>query len=192
MRRGLRSLGQGTGAGQIGADDAAIGDHQAGDHGPLGEADALVDAGKGGQRAADLGAGGVAVGVQDARQRVRALAGAQELAGSRIPSRSKLRAPLDQLGHAQRPLGHQRLGRGPVNESIAGVHGVFEMQRNVLVALHGHGDAALRVVGVGFAQRLLGDHQDLAVARQLHRRAQPGHARAHHQKIHLSQPCHKL
>ena len=166
---------------QIGSDDAAIGDDEVGDRGPLGKADALVDAGKGGQGAADLGAGGVAVGVQDAGQGVRALAGAQQFAGLGI----EVRAPLDQLGHADRPLGHQRLGRGTINQSIAGVDGVIEVKRNVRIALHGYGDSALRIVGIGLGHRLLGDHQDLAVAGQLDGRAQPGYARPHHQKIDL-------
>ena len=74
------------GAGQVGGDDAAVGDHQIGDHGPLGKADALVDAGKSNQGAADFSAGGVAVGVKDAGQRVRAFAGTKQLAR---PRRSK-------------------------------------------------------------------------------------------------------
>jgi hypothetical protein len=149
-----------------------------------------VDAGKGGQGAADLGPRGVAVGVQNAGQGVSALAGAQQLAGPRISLAVKVRAPLDQLRHAHWPLGHQHLGRGPVNDSIACVYGVFKVQRHVLVALHRHGDAALRVVGVRLAQRLLGDHQNLAVARQLDGRAQPGHSRAHHQKVHFNRLSH--
>ena len=110
---------------------------------------------------------------------------------SPAPSRIEGRAPLDQLGHAHRTLGHQRLGGGTIDQPVAGVHRVFQVQRNVRVALHGHGDAALRVVGVGLGHRLLGDHQNLAVARQLDGRAQPGHARSHHQKIHLRRYFHK-
>ena len=188
---GLRIASEGTGAGQIGGDDAAIGHHKAGDHGPLGEADALMDVGKGGQGAADFGAGGVAVGMQDAGQRMSAFAGAQQLAGSRIPLAVEARAPLDQLGYAERAFGYERLGRGAVNDSIASIYGVLEMERDVLIALHGDGDSALGVVGVGLGHGLLGDHQDIAVAGQLHRRAQPGYARAHHQKVHLRQLCHK-
>ena len=73
----LRSAQRGPGwlgAGQIGADDAAVGDDETGDAGPLGKADALVHAGKGDERAADLGACGVAAGMQDAGQRMRAFA----------------------------------------------------------------------------------------------------------------------
>ena len=141
---------------------------------------------KASQRAADLGAGGVAVGVQDAGQGVSAFAGAQEGLAARAEfvrsATVEIRAPLDQFGHAQRPFAHQRLGGGAVDEAVAGIHGVFKVQGNVFVALHGHGDAALRVVGVRFAERLLGDDQNLAVAGQLNCRAQPGHARAHTRK----------
>ena len=84
------------------------------------------------------------------------------------------------------PFGDQRLGGGAVNQAVACVHGVFKVQGNVFVAFHGDGDAALRVVGVRLAQRLLGDHQHIAVLRQLHGGAQPGHTRAHYQKIDLS------
>jgi hypothetical protein len=118
---------------------------------------------------------------------VRALAGAEQLAGFGV----KVRAPLDQLGHADRPLGHQHLGRRTIDQPIAGVDGVFQVERNVLIALHGHGDAALRIVGVGLGHGLLGDHQDLAVARQLDGCAQPSHARSHHQKIDLRRCCHQ-
>ena len=172
---------------QVGPDHAAICDDQAGDRGPFGKTNALVDAGKGGQRAADLGAGGVAVGVQDAGQGVRAFAGAQQFARFGIEGR----APLDQLGHAHRPFGHQRLGGGTIDQPVAGVDGVIEMQCNVRIAFHGHGDAALRIMGVGLGNGLLGDHQNLAVTGQFDGRAQPGHARSHHQKIDLRRNCHK-
>jgi hypothetical protein len=116
---------------------------------------------------------------------VSALAGAKQLAAPGIAVAIEVRAPLDELGDAHRPLGHQGLGSWPVNDAIASVYGVFKMQRNVPITLHGHGDSALRIVGVGLAQRLLGDHENVAVTGQLHRSAQPGNARAHHQKIHL-------
>ncbi len=103
----------------------------------------------------------------------------------------KICAPLDQLGHAQRPFAHQRLGGGAVDQAVAGIHGVFKVQGNVFVALHGHGDAALRVVGVRFAERLLGNDQNLAVASQLNCRAKPRNSRADDQKIDLRALRHR-
>ena len=148
----------------------------------------LVEVGKGRQRAADLSARGVAVGVQDAGQRVRAFASAQQLAVLAIEGRP----PLDQLGHPHRTLGHQHLGGGAENQPIAGVDRILEVQRGVLIAPHGDSDPTLRVMSVGLGHGLLGDHQDLAVARQFDGRAQPGHARPYHQKIHLGSFCHNL
>jgi len=147
-----------------------------------------VDAGKGGQRAADLSAGGVAVGVQDACQGMSAFAGAQQHAGIGV----KVGAPLDQFGYADRPLGHQHLGRGTINQPVAGVHCVFQVERNIPVALHGHGDTALSIVGVGLGHGLLGDHQDLAVAGQFDGSTQPCDACAHHQKIDLLRCFHRV
>jgi len=173
---------------QIGPRHPPFAGHKAGDCAPLGKVDALVGVGKGGQRAADLRARGVAVGVQDAGQRVRAFAGAQQFAalGRRCPVKG--RPPLDQLGHPHLPLGDQYLGRGTIDQPVAGVDCVLQVQRHVRVAFEGHGDAPLRVVRVRLGHRLLGDHQNLTVARQLYGRPQPGHTRSHHQKIHFQTP----
>ena len=116
-----------------------------------------------------------------------------ECAPSRVRSRSppsarftvEIRAPLDELGHAQRPFSHQHLGGGPINQAVPGVHRVFKVQRNVFVALHGDGDAALRIVRVRFADRFLGDDENIAVRGQLDGGAKSRYARAHHQKIYL-------
>ncbi len=185
----MESIGaEQIGSGEVGSDDATVGANQASHHGPLSEADALVGAGKGNQRAADFGSRGVAVGVENAGQGVGALAGAQQLASLGI----ELRAPLDQFRYADWPLGHQRLGGGSINDSIASVYGVFKVESNVLIAFHGDGDSTLRVVRVRLRERLLGDHQNVAVASQLNGCAQSGYARSHHQKIHPRQHCHNL
>ena len=184
----VRAGGFGAGGGKVGSDDAAAGDDQVGDHGPLGKADALLGAGKGDEGTADLGAGGVAVGVEDAGQRVSAFAGAEQAASFRI----KARAPLDEFGHAERAFGDERFGGGAVDEAVAGIDGVFEMEGDVLVAFHGDGDSALGVVGIGLAERLLGDDQDIAVAGQFDGGAQAGNACAHDQKINLLGRWHLL
>ena len=134
---------------QIGPNHAAVSDNQVGDRGPLGKVDALVGQRKSRQRAADFSSRGIAIGVQNAGQGVRALASAQQLAAFIAACPVKVRAPLNQLGHAHRPLGHQNLGRGTIDQPIASVDRVFQMQRDVLVTLHGDGDAALRIVRVG-------------------------------------------
>ena len=102
----------------------------------------------------------------------------------------EIRAPLDELCHAQRAFADKRLGGGAIDKAVAGIHSVFKVQGDVFVALHGHGDAALRVVRVRLAERLLGDDENFAVARELDGGAKAGNARAHHQKIHLGALCH--
>ena len=152
-----------------------------------------MSAGKGGEGAADLGAGGVAAGMQDARAANARLRGCGGVAAARSFARPiEVRAPLDELGDAQRAFGDQGLGGGAIDEAVAGVHGVFKVQGDVFVAFHGDGDAALRVVGVRFAQRLLGDDQDFAVAGEFDGGAKAGNACAHDEKIHLRALCHNL
>ena len=177
-----------VGEAQDGANNAAINDDQACDHSPFRKVDALVNAREGQQRAADLGSRGVAVGVQDAGQRVCAFASAQQFAALGIEGR----APLDKFSYADWPLIHKRLGSRAKDNPIACAYGVFEMQRNVPIAFHGDGDSALRVVGVGLGERFLGDDQDIAVAGQFNGCAKAGHARAHHQKIYPRRHCHNL
>jgi hypothetical protein len=53
------------------------------------------------------------------------------------------------------------------------------MESDIFIAFHGDGDSALCVVGVGFAERLLGDDQNITVAGQLNGGAKPGNARSH-------------
>ncbi len=85
---------------------------------------------------------------------MRAFARTQELAiqaaAFRVRGLVEIRAPLDELGYALRAFGNQRLGGGAVDYPVAGIHGVFEVQGNVFLALHSDGNAALRVVRVRF------------------------------------------
>ena len=55
-----------------------------------------------------------------------------ECAPSRVRRRSpglaiEVGAPLDELGYADGTFRNERFGRGPVNDSVACVYGVFEM-----------------------------------------------------------------
>ena len=90
---------------------------------------------------------------------------AVETSPSGICGLIKICAPLDKLGDAQRAFRYERFGGGAVDEAIARTHCVFEVQGNVFFAFHGHGNAALRVVGIRFAERFLGDDQNFAVLR---------------------------
>jgi len=126
--------------------------------------------------------------MQNTGEGMSAFAGAEQLPGQGVEAR----APLDELGHPKRPFSHERLGGRPVNEAVPGAYRVFKMKGDVRIALHGHGDAALGVMRVRLTERLLGDHQDVSVASQLHRRAKAGNARAHHKKINLRDSFHQL
>jgi hypothetical protein len=179
-------------AGEIGTDDSAIGNYEAGDHGPFGEVNALMDAGKGYKGAADLRSRGVAVGVEDARQRVRAFSSAEELAAVLIRCSVEGGSPFDQLGYARWALGYKRFGGGTINDSISCIYGVFKVERDVFAAFHGNGDATLRIVSVRLGEGLLGDDEDLALMSQLDGSAKACHARAHHQKIYIRRQCHNL
>ena len=104
----------------------------------------------------------------------------------------EVRPPLDEFLHALGTLRHQRLGGGAVDDSVAGVHRVFEVQGDVILALHGDGDAALRVVRVRLAEGFLGDDENLAVLRELDGGAKAGHACAHDEKINGRGVGHQL
>ena len=141
------------------------------------------------QGLANLGAGGVAMRVQNAITAVRAFAGQHQLAVFAI----EIGAPAQQLVDALRTLFHQHARGFAMHEAVARVHGVVEVQGHIFVAAHGNGDAALRVMRVRFAQRFLGDDQDARSIRcQSDGRAQAGNARAHDHEIRFPHTCHKL
>ncbi len=92
---------------------------------------------------------GVAIGVQDSRQRNGLLrGGAQQHSGLAVEGR----APLHQLFYAERTLAHERLGCRTVNDSIAGIDGVFKMQGEVCFAFRGNGDSTLGIMRVRFPE----------------------------------------
>ena len=99
-------------------------------------------------------------------------------------------SPLDEFGYAEGTFGDEGFGGGTVNYSIACIYGVFEVEGDVLDAFHGDGDSALGVMGVGLAERLLGDDQDIAVAGQFYGGAEAGNSCAHNEIINLRGPWH--
>jgi len=87
-------------------------------------------------------------------------------------------APLDQLLDGGRAFLHQRAhGRG-IAEAVSSGQRVLLVQFDLVVVAEGDGDAALRVFGGGFAERVLGDDQNAAGGGQLDRRAQSGYTGA--------------
>ena len=155
-----------------------------------------MDAGKSHKCAADLGACGIAVSVQDAGQGMGALARAQIWAAPAITFAARyaieIRAPFDEFRNPQRAFADERFGRGAIDQAVACVHRVFQVQCDVPVALHRYGNAALCVMRVRFAEGLFGDDENVAVAGKFNRGTKSGNARTHYQKVNRGGPGHQL
>ena len=95
----------------------------------------------GGQAAHQLGTGPVAIGVQDARARVRRLEAEPEPA---VVAAVELGAELQQLANAFRALGHQHPNGLGIREPVARFERVLRMQGRRVTGTDGHGNAALR------------------------------------------------
>ncbi len=108
------------------------------------------------ERARDLGAGLVAVRVDDAILRVRRLASELEPA-RRIEI--EVRAGGLQLAHARRSFFDQHLHRRRVAERRAGGERVLPVQRGRVAGAERRGDSALRVRGRAVEQRSLRQQQ---------------------------------
>ena len=131
------------------------------------------------ERAANLAAGGVAVGVQHAIAAVRAFAGEGDLGAGAI----ELRAPLDEFFDARRTFFHQNARRFFVDQPVAGLQRVFQMQPNLIVVAERGRDTALRILRIRLGDFALGQTEHPARGRQFDRSAQAGNARAHHDEI---------
>ncbi len=92
-------------------------------------------------------------------------------------------APLDQLLDLSRPLLDERAHRRRVAKAVARRQRVPLVQRDLVVLAQGHRNPALRVLGRGFPQTVLGHYEDPARRRQFDGRAQAGDASANHQEI---------
>ena len=133
------------------------------------------------ERAANLAAGGIAVGMQHAAAAVRAFAGEGDLGAGAV----ELRAPLDQLLDARRPFFDQHARGLFVAQAVAGLQRVFQMQPDFIFIAERGRNAALRILRVGLRDFALGEAEHAACGRKLHRSAQAGNARAHHDEVGL-------
>ena len=131
------------------------------------------------ERARDLGAGLIAVRVDDAILRVRRLAPELEPA-ARIEI--ELRAGGLQLANARRAFFDQHLHRRRVAQRRTRGERVLPVERGRVAGAERGGDAALRVRGGAVEQRALGEQQHVAVLRRAPRRVQPGDAAADDEK----------
>ena len=161
------------------AGDAAVFDQQVGGELEFAKRDGLDRRGFQIQRAADLTAGGIAVSVQHAVAAVRSFAGEGNLRSGAI----ELRAPLDELFDSRRPFFDQHASRFFVDQTVAGLQRVFQVQRDFVVIAERRSNSALRVLRVGLGDFTLGDTENAACGGELDRSAQPGNSRANNDEI---------
>ena len=135
------------------------------------------------QGAADLAAGGVALGVQDTRAAVRTLTGERQLG----PGAVEFRSPGNQLLDALGAFLHQHLGRFGVAEAVAGVERVLKVEADFVFVAEGRGNPALGILGVGFRQLAFGEHEHTSGGGELDGGPQTGHTSSHDYEIAIGQ-----
>ncbi len=79
-----------------------------------------------------------------------------------------------------------------MDQTIARIHRVLEVQCDIALALHRNRNTALRIVRVRLGHRLFGDNKDLAMFGELNRCTQPRNPGAHHQKIDTGHQRHNF
>ena len=123
---------------------------------------AKSDRGDGGrfpvQRAGDLAAGGIAVGVQDAAAAMSGFPRKRQPHAIAI----EFGAPLDEPLDGGRTFLDQRVDSLRIAQSGPGGEGVLLVQSDLVVIAERDGDSALRVFRRGFAQAVLRHHQNTA------------------------------
>src|SRR5271155_225739 len=132
------------------------------------------------------------MGMQDPRQAVSALTGEHQLATLFARSPVEARAPEQQLFHPLWTLLDQDCSRGAIYQTISSLDGVFEMQKNVVLSAHRHGNAALGVGGVRLAQRFLGEDQHPAGLSQSDCGPQTRDSSADHDEVGLLRKPHSV
>ena len=136
--------------------------------------------GLGHQRPQNFAAGGISVGVKNARAAVGAFARERQLGAVAV----KAHAPVDELMDLLRPFLHQHAHGFFAAKPVAGQQRVVQVKRDLVVFAERRGNASLGVLGAGFIQIVLGEHKNAAAPRQLNRRPHPGNSPAENDKIH--------
>ena len=117
--------------------------------------------------------------VEDARARVRALAGVVVGAvGHAVKVNAQVHQVADHVS-ARPDHGVHALGAAL---SVAGAHGVVEPGVVVILVAH-HADAALREHGIAALKVFLADHGHAQATRQVERRVETGNATAHNDDV---------
>ncbi len=140
---------------------------------------AAAHAGRLGEGARHLAAGGVAAGVHDAGHRVRALAAEHDLPVDLVEAR----ADVHELPHAVGALVDQHADGLLVAEAGAGVDGVLEVQLGRVGRAQRRGDASLREERRGVVEGRLGEQPDAPAARGGDGGREAGDAAAEHEHV---------
>src|SRR5208283_269947 len=122
--------------------------------------------------AADLAAGGMAVGVEDAGTAVGGFTGEGELGAGAI----EFGAPFDELGDVVGAFFDEESDDVGAAEAVTGVEGVLFVEADFVFVAEGDGDAALGVGGSGFGKIGLGEDEDGAGFAELDGGAHAGDA----------------
>ena len=119
-------------------------------------------------------AGGVAAGVENARQAVGALPAQGNFAVDSV----KGDAPMHQAGYGLRPFAGQSLHRRPVAQPGPGGQSVLQMQSRRIPGADGRRNAALGVAGIAVVHPPFGQDQSSAIFPGQQSGIQPGNATA--------------
>ena len=164
------------------ADAATVHGEQVDDELVLVELHAAAHTGRLGQRAGDLAAGGVATGMQDAADRVRALPAEHDLAVLAVEPGTD----LDQLPDPVGALVDEHPDGLGIAQPGAGVDRVLEVQLGGVGLTEGRGDAALGEEGRRVIQAGLGQQTDAPATGGGDGGRQAGYAAAQHQDVELA------
>jgi hypothetical protein len=153
-----------------GSDDVAVEGKEIDACGPFHKADVWEGAYVAKERDGDLAAGGITVGVEDARAGVCALAGEHQFAVLAIEGGT----PGEEFFYAAGALFDENAGGFWVDEAVACGEGVFVVKGHVFVTSDSDGDSALCVSGVGLGELFLGDDEDGTCPGEADGRAESG------------------
>ncbi len=130
----------------------------------------------------DVGAGGVAAGVDDAGARVGCFPPQRHHAIDAVEGH----AEAHEVGDAVGGLVREDVGRFGVDEAGAGADRVLVVQLGAIVGADRGRDAALGVLRVGLVDAALGEDEDAAVLARHEGRVEPGDARAHDDVVEMT------
>ncbi|MNC34489.1 hypothetical protein D3C75_829240 [compost metagenome] len=140
------------------------------------------------QRTDNLRSGCVTVSMKDTPHAVGPFLGQSQLAVLQI----KLGPQLDEIPDALRPLLDQHIHGSMITKACPGNQRVLAVVRKGILIGNYSRDAALGIAGIALGERLLGDHQHLALLGRLNGGEQTGNTGSddNHIRLHTGQLVH--